>query len=559
MTNKWQPSLGIEPTQELMEIIECDHSISVLAGAGSGKTELLAQKANYLLETGKCTWPSKMLCLSYKKEAQENIKARVEKRCGQKSARFDSYTFDAFCKSIVDRFKGALPNNRRPHDNYDLVFNVKECNNKNKISFDLIRTLALEILHIRPDISDLFSLAYSHVFIDEFQDTRSDQYQLLQYLFNKENIKLVAVGDINQSIMLWAKASPTAFKDFENDFNPEKKLLIKNFRSSKEIQEVLGCFIYFVQQDFDIPPIKESRDNCSIHRFNNEISEANYLACKISEFIKSGIEEKEICVLTKQLSAQYTEKLRDILTTKGIRNLEMSELQDFLREPLGEIFSSLFMLYTSKSPLNYTKICNIYLSLHRVERDNDKEAKLINQLSEVISCNRIKLNNTPSADTLLSCIKDTLNHFGKGKIIGRWNQYKSHAFLDKVWNKLEDHLRHTISVTNSLTEAALMFQAENAIQIMNIHKSKGLEYKVVIFLGLEDEAFWSYKKEKFENDCALYVALSRAKEKIFITTAKRREHRVTQQYDNRFSTYVNLMPVYEFLTHKCKFQCIEHD
>ena len=557
MTNKWQPSLGIEPTQELMEIIECDQSISVLAGAGSGKTELLAQKANYLLETGKCTWPSKILCLSYKKEAQENIKARVEKRCGQKSVRFDSYTFDAFCKSIVDRFKDVLPKNRRPHNNYDLVFNTRECNKKNKISFDLIRTLALEIIHARPDIADLFSLSYSHVFIDEFQDTRLDQYQLLQCLFNKKNIKLVAVGDINQSIMLWAKASPTAFKDFEKDFNPEKKFLIKNYRSSKEIQEVLGCFIHFVQEDPDIPPIKKTSDNCNIHIFNNEISEANYLACKISDFIKNGIEENEICVLTKQLSAQYTEKLRDKLTTHGIRNLEMSELQDILKEPLGEIFSSLFMVFTSKSPLNYTKICNIYLSLHRVERGDSKESKLITDLSEVISCNRIKLHDDKNVDTLLSCIKNTLNYFGKKRIIGRWNQYKSHDFFTKVWNKLEDHLRHTVSVTNSLTEAALMFQAENAVQIMNIHKSKGLEYKVVIFLGLEDEAFWSYKKEKFENDCAIYVALSRAKEKILITTAKHREHRITKQYDNRFSSYTNLMPVYNFLTRSCNFQCIK--
>lgn len=559
MMNKWQPSPGIEPIQELMEIIECDNSISVLAGAGSGKTELLAQKANYLLETGKCSWPNRILCLSYKREAQDNIKERVTRRCGLRGSRFDSYTFDAFCKSIVDRFKDVLPHNKQPHKNYDLAFNVRECNKKDKISFDLIRSLALEILHIRPDIADLFSLAYSHVFIDEFQDTRSDQYELIKFIFKDKPTKLLAVGDINQSIMLWAKASPTVFKDLEKDFNAEKKFLLQNFRSSKEIQEVLGCFINFVQQTPNITAVGDNRENCSIHIFKDEISEAIYLASKISELIDSGMAENEICVLTKQLSPQYTEKLRGILTAKGIRNLEMSELQDILREPLGEMFSSLFMVYTSKSPLSYTKLCDMYLSLHRVERGNDKEAKLINELSQIISCNRIKIHNTPNADTLLSCIKDTLNHFGKGRIRGRWNQYKSRAFLDKIWNRLEDHLRYTISVTNSLTEAALMFLAENAVQIMNIHKSKGLEYKVVIFIGLEDEAFWSYKKEKFENDCALYVALSRAKEKILITTAKYREHRVTKQYDNRLSTYTNLMPAYDFLTQECKFQCIDEN
>lgn len=59
MMTEWQPSAGIEATDELMEIILCDGHISVLAGAGAGKTELLAQKADYLLQTGKCMWPKK--------------------------------------------------------------------------------------------------------------------------------------------------------------------------------------------------------------------------------------------------------------------------------------------------------------------------------------------------------------------------------------------------------------------------------------------------------------------------------------------------------------------
>ncbi|WP_227647384.1 3'-5' exonuclease, partial [Klebsiella pneumoniae] len=92
---------------------------------------------------------------------------------------------------------------------------------------------------------------------------------------------------------------------------------------------------------------------------------------------------------------------------------------------------------------------------------------------------------------------------------------------------LEQHLRYTIDATHSLNEAALMFQAENSVQVMNVHKCKGLEYKVVIFLGLEDQAFWAYKNAKFENDCALYVALSRAKESIIITSTKCREHRIS--------------------------------
>lgn len=554
MTIQWQPSEGITPTQELMDIILCDQSISVLAGAGAGKTELIAQKSNYLLQTGKCMWPKRILCLSYKKEAQENIKERVNKRCGQKGERFDSYTFDAFCKSIVDRFKDVLPEHKRPLNNYDLVFNAKASNGKNKLSFDLIRSLAVEILKNRVDIVDLFSFTYPHVFIDEFQDTRSDQYELIKILFKDRGTQLLAVGDINQSIMLWAGARKTVFEDYEREFNTTRKLLVQNFRASDEIQEVLRCFIHFVQNDANFSPITKNVENCTIHCYDDEISEADGIADKIENFIASGIKEKEICVLAKQQSEQYTEKLRDKLTKKGIRNLDMSELQDVLKEPLGRIFAALFKVYTSRSSSSYTELCELYLTLHRVARGDEKEDSLIKELSDKIAANREILGNSPNPDLLISYIKDIMSFFGLKKMMGRWNQYKSADYWSQVWLSLERHLRYTIGATNSLNEAALMFQAENSVQVMNVHKCKGLEYKVVIFLGLEDQAFWNYNKAKFENDCVFYVALSRAKEKILVTTAKHREHRINNGYDNRKSNYQMVMPVYSFLIDHCKFK-----
>ncbi|HAO9079935.1 TPA: UvrD-helicase domain-containing protein, partial [Escherichia coli] len=239
MTSGWALSEGIEPTDELLDLIKEVSSVSILAGAGAGKTEFLAQKANYLLQTGICPWPKRILCLSTKKEAQVNIKERIMKRCGSTGNRFDSYTFDAFCKSIVDRFKNVLPVKDRPDKGYDIEFEQKNSNGKDKISFNDIRSLAIRIIKTRPDIAKIFSVSYSHVFVDEFQDTRFDQYELLKLLFQKNNTVMNAVGDINQSIMLWADASPTVFNDFRRDFSAKDKFLLKNYRSSNEIQDVL--------------------------------------------------------------------------------------------------------------------------------------------------------------------------------------------------------------------------------------------------------------------------------------------------------------------------------
>ncbi|HBQ5029761.1 TPA: ATP-dependent helicase, partial [Klebsiella pneumoniae] len=348
--------------------------------------------------------------------------------------------------------------------------------------------------------------------------------------FKNKGNSLLSVGDINQSIMLWAGAKRTVFDDYIKDFNATKKLLVKNFRASDEIQEVLRCFIHYVQNDTNFSPIAKDINNCTIHFYNDEISEAEDLSDIIKGLIGSGISENEICVLTKQQSEKYTEQLRHSLTKKNIRNLEMSELQDLLKEPLGELFSACFKLYTSRSLSGYTDLCQLYLGMYRISSGDAKEELLIKSLSNEIARHRAELGNQPNADSLLTCIKETVEFFCIDRIKGRWGQYKSAGYWVKVWNGLEQHLRYTISSTGSLNDAVQLFGADNSVQVMNIHKCKGLEYKVVILLGLEDQAFWTYHSQKFENDCALYVALSRAKEKVIISTANFRSHRINSRY-----------------------------
>lgn len=558
MTKKWNLSEGILATDELMDLIKEEGSVSILAGAGSGKTEFLAQKANYLLQTGICSWPKRLLCLSTKKEAQVNIKERVMKRCGSIGNRFDSYTFDAFCKSIVDRFKNVLPSDIRPLNNYDIEIDQKKSNGKDKLTFEDLRRFAIKIVKLRPDIADVFSVSYSHVFIDEFQDTRAEQYELLKLLFLNKGTMLIAVGDINQSIMLWAEASPTVFKDFKHDFSANNKFLTKNHRSSEEIQKVLSCFISFIDHSQQAFTINHKQKNCFIHVYDNEFEEAEDLVLQIKELIESGMEEKDICVLTKQQSSLYTSVLRDRLTQVGINNLDMTDLQDALKEPLGKIFSSLFKIYTDKSHSSYSELCDLYLDLNNVSRGDGHESDLINKLSTHISEVKGEVSSCLNVDTLLISINKTLKFIQVKKIISKWVQYKSRSFRDVIWNRLENHLRYTIGVTDSFSEASKMFRAENCIQLMNIHKCKGLEYKVVIFLGIEDQAFWKYSPDNFEDKCAIYVALSRAKERIIISTSKYREFRYFSRWDNRKSNYDKVKEIYNFLKDNCMFPVIKH-
>lgn len=556
---EWQPSDGIEATDELMDIITHGASVAVLASAGAGKTELLAQKASYLFNTNNCAWPKRILSLTFKTEAQFNIKERINKRCGDKASRFDSFTFHAFSKSIVDRFKNALPESERPVNNYDIVFRRQDSDGSSKILMNDLLALAIRILREREDIRIMFSCSYAYVFIDEFQDTTDEQYELLQLLFQGSETKVLTVGDINQSIMLWAGARKTVFTDFLRDFSAEKKLLVKNYRASSEIQEVLAVVLQFVQSpDSTIQPLTQVPNNCSIHSFDNEYQEASFIANSIKESLDSGVRACDISILTKQQASKNTEVLRAELTRIGINNLDMTDLQDALKEPLGQLFSLFMKAIVHPEPQVMTELFKVNLALNKVEPGDEKEEIYTNSLIKFIHLTQQQITATTTADDLLSLVLSFIHELGIKKIKGRWKQYKSPDYFNHVWQALEVHLRDMCNQTSSLVDAVKLFSAENAVHLMNIHKCKGLEYHTVYFMGLEDQEFWNYTNQIFEDNCAIYVALSRAKNCICVTISKHRAHRQNWRHDNRNSTYNSVRPIINLLINNCKFSPSHH-
>jgi DNA helicase II / ATP-dependent DNA helicase PcrA len=117
--NIWEPRgiPSLEPAA--FDAVRDNGNAIVVAGPGAGKTELLAQRASYLLETGLCPPPFRILSISFKRDAARNLKDRVALRCGLGLVRrFESYKFDAWAKGLVDRFRLALPAEYRPTGNY---------------------------------------------------------------------------------------------------------------------------------------------------------------------------------------------------------------------------------------------------------------------------------------------------------------------------------------------------------------------------------------------------------------------------------------------------------
>ena len=122
----WKPSDNIVLEDAALASIKEPNNVSIVAGPGAGKTELLAHKAGYLIETGICTYPKKILAISFKVDAASNLQERVEKRYGKDvSSRFESRTFDSFAKGLLDQFLHALPEEYKPAKQYEIISNER--------------------------------------------------------------------------------------------------------------------------------------------------------------------------------------------------------------------------------------------------------------------------------------------------------------------------------------------------------------------------------------------------------------------------------------------------
>lgn len=291
----WKPTLDISLEGTALEVVKSTTSMSVLAGPGAGKTELLAQRAVFLLNTGLCPPPKRILAITFKVDAARNLQDRVLQRSEPEAKkRFESLTLHTFAKRTLDQFREALEPSLRPSPNYKIIFPYKqnwitfqekygtkhpevyafnteqlkkvaeglpdfdapspnqseivrrlwwsECINStpSEITFEMIFELAMHIVHIQPIVKDAIASTYTHVFLDEFQDVSGQQYALVSEIFKKSPTVITAVGDTNQAIMGWAGALPDIFNRFGDDFLAINRKLLLNFRSSSRIVELIN-------------------------------------------------------------------------------------------------------------------------------------------------------------------------------------------------------------------------------------------------------------------------------------------------------------------------------
>lgn len=617
--NQWVPADSLTLEAAAMEAVGSEKHCVVVAGPGAGKTELLAQRASFLLQTGKCPPPRRILAISFKKDASKNLAERVQRRCGADLAsRFESRTYDAFAKSLLDRFRMALPEKYRPSQDYTISNNLRDDFHlvtsglsgprqiaalvtdrsrflqdlvreharvrlpftfprdtqpdtldwiiprlwrglfdltPSKLTFPIISRLAEYILRANPMILNALRATYSHVFLDEFQDTTAPQYDMVTTSFLGADVIVTAVGDTKQRIMGWAGALPASFETFERDFSAHRIDLIMNFRSAPHLVEIQHVLARRLEpKAVRAKPGKGSdRGECEIWLFSNHHQEAEMLAEKVHSWIQQeGLAPRDICILAKQRVEAYSAELIRHLSAKGIVARVEAELQDLLAEPVVQtLVSFLNLSLKGKSPTQWQQIVQLLLDAQGFVTDSapsrvtDLESQLRDFLEQVEETLGIQAGAPPSESLINDVLNGILAFVGVDTYRRLYSQYEQGDYFNDLISRMGKALWDAHERTGSWGAALDDLVGLNAVPVMTVHKSKGLEYHTVVFVGLEDGAFWSFDQQADEDTAAFFVALSRAKHRAYFTFSGARNvgrgGTVTQQSRNLIAVLYSLL------------------
>jgi superfamily I DNA/RNA helicase len=592
----WRP-IGIEDLEPgAWEALRDTGNVAVVAGPGAGKTEFLAQRAAYFLQTGICPWPQRILAISFKKDAAANLGRRVAARVPEHATRFASMTFDAFTKGLVDRFAAALPPDWRMSDGYDIrtasdsevraflndiafsapqtlsgdvtgfqpkrfiaddvgPWNLPESvptddkvdavsyairewwrthylrPGKAQLDFVMLNRLAELLVRAVPKLRRALRKTYPIVFVDEFQDTTSAQFSFLASVFG-ERTAVTAVGDSKQRIMGWAGALPKAVERFTDTFDAATYSLAWNFRSSDALVELQ----HVIASKLDPNTVRATskataevgHEPAVLWTFSSGSREATFIADWIAQDIAtSDRTSADFALIARQKVKDFEPLFRARLAARGIKvrnddaRVGKMSLQDLLKSKTAHLLLGLLRL--AYQPHGLAMVWrDVSATMERVHGANDGDVarhRVGENLTELTVRLRAWLQSHPPADTSAAdAVKQVLG-LVDGAALRRYVKLTAPGEdFDIISDAFEERLTAVIDGATDWGDVLDEFECADAVVLLTAHRSKGLEYHTVFFLGIHERQWWSYKQDRREGTSTFFVGLSRAAHRLIFTT-----------------------------------------
>lgn len=447
----------------------------IVAGPGSGKTTVLTQRIANLIKD-KNIQPENCLAITFTRRASQEMRERLDKILENKANLLNIHTFHSLCFSILKE------NYERAGLNEDFtVMSEQEktlCKDEelleNALGFDDLIILTVKLLTENEDILNTYRSRFKYVSVDEYQDIDENQYKLIRLLVPQDG-SIFVIGDPNQAIYGFRGGDAKFFNNFTQDYPETQVINLKNnYRSTNSIvdasNQMINCFN--IVSKFDKP-----HEKITIHKAPTDKAEAEFIASTIENLIGGHS--------FFSIDSQRTDGCECDYSFSDFAILYRTSSQ------LPPIIEAL-----KRTGMPFVKLSNDLLC------EQKHVMELINSLNdEYPICEQIEKSNYEIDNYILK-------------------------FLIKIAHKSKNK-QEFIHEVSMLTEADTLDKRADRITLMTLHASKGLEFKCVFIAGLENEILPLYraKEDKAieEERRLLYVGMTRAKERLFLTHAEKRK------------------------------------
>ncbi len=603
-----------------------DGPLLVLAGAGTGKTRVITYRIARLIETGVA--PDRILAVTFTNKAAGEMRRRIEELAPGKGALVWAYTFHSFCARLVRQHHEALglPRYFTIYDQSDqkklvgqsmkelgledqkskaglyvsLISRAKDdlldagsyeihamtsidqsrqtaakiykvyqrkLDQAGALDFGDLLLKTCQLLRDHPKVREQWQEHFTHLLVDEYQDTNHAQYILTKTLAAKHK-NVCVVGDDDQSIYSWRGANIRNILEFERDFpNTKVVTLERNYRSTGRILDAAGLVIHHnkTRKPKKLWTEAAPGDEVRVQELPNESEEATWVVRRIQDEIAGGRSLKESAVFyrTNAQSRSFEEALRrarmPYKIVGAMRFYERKEIKDAMAyarvvvnrrdsvslsrivncppRGLGAKSIELAEAYALQHGLS---LWDAFWAHGQIDGLGSKAHGAFDELTKIFEKLRETTETMPAGGAMALIFEAT----------GFWAWIESEMDTDpeaagrlanlqellnavKEYDDREKQAGRATSLSKYLEDIALQTdldaydETQPAVTLMTVHLAKGLEYPVVFLTGLEEGLFpiggGNATPEDLEEERRLcYVGITRARERLFLTYAATR-------------------------------------
>lgn len=419
----------------------------------------------------------------------------------------------------------------------------------NSVDFDDLLLLPIKLFQNYPDILTKYQERYQYILIDEYQDTNEAQYKLTKMLSNKYS-NICCVGDNDQSIYSFRGANYRNIMNFEKDF-PQAKIikLEQNYRSTANILNSANSVIKNNRErkDKNLWTDKGAGELVNYYRATDEKEEANYVVNEVISAAAAGAKYSDIAVIYRT-NAQSNSLEKEFVGRNTPYKI-VGGTSFYSRKEIKDLLAYLRLIYNAKDDLSLTRIINVpKRGIGLKSLANLAEAAETKGLSmfEAIDGGKeqsfkdliVSLKILSEEVSLTDLIEAVIESSGMRADYKSENSLEAEIRLENLeeFKSITQEFENRDGVTSLedfLMEISLLTDVneyrdeQDQVNLMTIHAAKGLEFDYVFVVGLEEGIFPHINslldsKELEEERRLCYVALTRAKKKLYIINARRR-------------------------------------